>query len=253
MSQRTIYILKTGSTLPELALSRGDFEDWIASGLHSDLPVQVLDALQSSQPEHVWPRLEQMAGLVITGSHHMVTDGELWMESSARWLRQVVDAGLPVLGICFGHQLLAHALDGVVGANPHGLELGSVDIQVHAKAHSDPLWQCMPERFLAHAVHYQSVLRLPSGASLLAGNAHDPHHAFRWGRHAWGVQFHPEFDAPCMQAYRQHVQARLQAQELADGTGLIGHPVSATPDAAQLLSGFSRYVAELQPLTACLA
>ncbi|MEZ4555438.1 MAG: gamma-glutamyl-gamma-aminobutyrate hydrolase family protein [Caldilineaceae bacterium] len=57
----------------------------------------------------------------MTGSHSMVTDRAAWSERSADWLRAVVAAEWPVLGICFGHQLLAHAWGGVVGP---GIEMG---------------------------------------------------------------------------------------------------------------------------------
>lgn len=224
-----LWILKTGGTLHELAPAQGDFEDWVLAGLGArECPVRVLQADQAAAPHFHWPQWTQVAGIVITGSHAMVTNELPWMQACAAWLRAAVDRGVPVLGICFGHQLLGHALGGVVGPNPRGLELGTVTVETTPAAAGDPLWHEMPPAFAANAVHYQSVLQPPPGAVVLARNAHDAVHAFRVGSACWGVQFHPEFNAEAMQGYIAHLQpAPAQA--------------AATPDAAALLARFAAY------------
>ncbi|WP_251265687.1 glutamine amidotransferase-related protein, partial [Enterobacter hormaechei] len=58
------------------------------------------------------PDPHAFAGVLVTGSAAFVTDHAEWSERSAAWLRQTAHAGLPVFGICYGHQLLAHALGG---------------------------------------------------------------------------------------------------------------------------------------------
>ena len=69
----------------------------------------------------------------------------------------------------------------------------------------------MPARFDGQVVHWQSALRLPAGAVRLAGNAFEPHQAFRVGPRAWGLQFHPEFDAEVMRGYIDHLAGELCA------------------------------------------
>lgn len=222
-----LWILKTGSTLPALRAQQGDFEDWIEAGLGpADRPVHVIQAEAAGSAGFSWPDWSHIAGIVITGSHAMVTDDLPWMQASAEWLRAALGHRIPVLGICFGHQLLAKALGGVVGPNPRGLELGTVAIQATPAAQDDPLWRGLPPAFAANVVHYQSVLQPPPGAVVLAHNAHDPVHAFRVGADCWGVQFHPEFNAQAMRGYIEHLQpAPAQA--------------AATPDAAALLARFA--------------
>src|SRR3546814_2956183 len=138
----------------------------------------------------------------------MVTERRDWSEATAAWLREAAHAGVPVFGICYGHQPLAHALGGEVGDNPNGRKIGTVAVDLLPAAADDPLFTGLPDRFLAQATHQQSVLRAPEGATVLARSDHDDCHAFRWGEAAWGVQFHPEFGTVHMRGY---VRARAEA------------------------------------------
>jgi len=195
---KPLLILKVGSTHPHIAAELQDFEHWIQAGLQDDsLPVAVVDPREGQ----ALPAQADIAGVVVTGSHSMVSDREPWSEATATWLRDTVAAEVPVLGICYGHQLLAHALGGEVGYHPQGIELGTVPVSLHEAAQDDPLFAGLPTQFDAQAAHRQSVQRLPDGATLLAGNHFEPHHAFRFGARAWGVQFHPEFGEAATRAY----------------------------------------------------
>lgn len=240
-----LYIIKTGDTLPALQTQYGDFEDWIAHGLQGQgLPVRTVDPRTAAKDE--WPAQAQIAGVVVTGSSAMVTDRADWSERTAAWLALQVRQQVPVLGICYGHQLLAHALGGIVGPHPQGIEIGTEAVQCTEAAAGDALFGTVPAEFQAQVVHEQSVLRLPPGATVLARNAHDPHQAFRVGGHAWGVQFHPEFSRAVMQDYLD-----LLVQEQPGAA--IPAPAGETPEAAALLPRFARWVAQQAgvPPTAC--
>lgn len=240
-----LIIIKAGSTLPHVAQQWGDFDTWIAHGLAGDakavspLPIRVLDVCANHDGSLRFPNAADCAGVVISGSHDMVTDHAPWMQHLQQWLQGICHAGVPVLGICFGHQLLAHTLGGQVGPHPQGLELGTVPVSIQADVHTDPLWQAMPPSFEVQVVHYQSVRRLPSECVILAGNAHEPHQAFRWRSHVWGVQFHPEFSHQAMQAYIDHLQQDLGQH----GNALARQHTRclATPESAQLLQQFARH------------
>ncbi len=230
---KPILILKLGATFPTLAATHGDFEDWVRNrlGLPSRRSV-VCDV----QKQPVLPDPQSFAGIVLTGSHGMVTERAEWSERAARWIPQVLAAGVPLLGICYGHQLLAHALGGEVDWHPRGQEFGTVEVQLQAPARHDPLFGHLPERFLVHTCHAQSVLRLPPGATCLASNLHDPHHAFVVGPNAWGVQFHPEFDVVAMKTYLTECAESLRA----DGTDptVLLQTVNDTPQSNDLLRRF---------------
>lgn len=193
---RPLLIIKTGSSMPDLVARRGDFEDWIAQGL--GLPQTALRVVDVTNGGKL-PHPAEVSGVVISGSHAMVTEHHPWSERTAQWLIGAVQTGVPTLGICYGHQLLAYALGGEVGDNPNGREFGTVDITI--RANGDPLFAGFNSSIQAHVSHTQSVLKLPEGAHVLAASAMEPHAAIAFTPQVWGVQFHPEFDADIVRAY----------------------------------------------------
>ena len=85
------------------------------------------------------PKPTGLAGVVVTGSTAMVSHREPWSERTARRITAAVEAETPLLGICYGHQLLAQALGGRVGPNPLGREIGTVRVQLEESAGRDDL------------------------------------------------------------------------------------------------------------------
>lgn len=191
-------IVQTGSTLPELRARRGDFPEWFRRGL--GLPADQIDVVRADLGQRP-PREQAHAGVIVTGSPAMVSERERWSEDTAGWLRDLVNAGVPLLGVCYGHQLIAHALGGHVDYHPSGREIGTIRIECADGARDDPLMTGTPGSFAAHVSHQQTVLTLPRGAQILARSAHDPHHAVRYAPQAWGLQFHPEFSVEIMRGY----------------------------------------------------
>ena len=225
-------ILETGQPVASMRRHRG-FPHWIrvAAGLRADEAVVVNVEAGAALPSRAG-----FAGTIITGSGAMVTDRADWSERSAAWLHDAAPAGMPLRGICYGHQLLAHALGGEVGYHPHGREMGTVELQLHPPAEHDPLFAGLPNRFQAQATHLQSVLRAPEDATVLARSVHDACQAFRWGDRAWGVQFHPEFSATHMRGYVQARHVALQREGHCPKT--IARKVAATPHARRVLRRF---------------
>lgn len=234
-------IVQTGRPVASMR-RHGGFPHWIrvAAGL-SRASAEVVDVeagevLPSPSPS-------RHAGVLVTGSAAMVTERRDWSERSADWLREAVHAGTPVFGICYGHQLLAHALGGEVGDNPAGREMGTVQVALHAAARDDALFAGLPPRIKAQATHLQTVLRAPPGAVVLAHSEQDDCHAFRWGRHAWGVQFHPEFGRMHMRGY---VDARREAlQDEGRCVRSLSRNIVAAPHARRVLRRFVRHARAL--------
>ncbi|WON76511.1 glutamine amidotransferase [Serratia sp. UGAL515B_01] len=177
---------------------------------------------------------ENYCGVVITGSPAMVTEQLPWSEQAAEWLRQAMRIKLPIFGVCYGHQLLAHALGGTVGYRPQGMEVGTLEIELLPPAGNDKRLAILPPRFKANLIHSQSVLTPPLGAEVLARSQQDAYQILRYGDHALTTQFHPEFNGKSMQRYFTWLsekdpvnQAAYQQQQVSD-----------TPFSQMLLQGF---------------
>lgn len=240
---KPLLVVKTGSTVPAVRERRGDFEEWIESGLAlRETPVETVSIFEGD----ALPDPETLSAVVITGSSAMVSEREVWSERCAAWLPGVLGAGIPTLGICYGHQLLAHALGGEVGPNPNGREIGMVEVDLQmARELGDRLLGSFEARERFHATHVESVLALPSGATRLASNALDPNHAFRVGgagSAVWGVQFHPEFDADIMRGYLDARRDVLAAEAIDADTRMAG--ARETPAGRALLERFGAIVEE---------
>ncbi|MCK7545577.1 glutamine amidotransferase [Marinobacter bryozoorum] len=230
-----ILILKTGSTYADIQQGFGDFDRWFRARLERSDPPVVVDVTCEPRPGEP----SDWLGIIVTGSPAMVTDQEPWSENAAAWLREAARQQVPVLGVCYGHQLLAHALGGRVGFRPQGRESGTFDVSRTPEGGQDPLLGSLPPSFPAHLTHAQSVLALPPGAVLLAKSDGEPHQAFRVGSHAWGVQFHPEFTEAVMTAYL-NTQADSLAKDGQDPQRLL-ETVRPTPEATSLIARFEAF------------
>jgi len=199
---KNLYIVKCGSTFDSIKDDFRDFEDWIIEKLEDkNRDIFVLDV----QKDDFLPNLGKNDAVIITGSHSMVTNEESWSLKLESWLPKLIDEEVPLLAICYGHQLLAKSLGGVSGYHETGMEIGTVEISLDENAKEDELFSKLENNFKAHTIHSQTVLELPKNAVRLASNNHDKNHSFRVGSCAWGVQFHPEFDENIMNLYISEV------------------------------------------------
>jgi GMP synthase-like glutamine amidotransferase len=108
-------------------------------------------------------------------------------------VQPAIEAGVPVLGICLGHQLLAHWLEGEVAKGPT-FEVGWITVTLTSEAATDPLLAGFDGSFHALLWHWDAVTELPAGAVLLASSEQYAVQAFRVGQWpVWGVQFNPQY------------------------------------------------------------
>lgn len=150
-----------------------------------EVPID-LDAFDATASE--LPDLETVDGAVISGSRASTYWAEAWIDDLRAWLRDADEAGIPLLGVCFGHQILAEALGGTV-SDMGEYELGYQEIE---RREGCPLFEGVDQRFTAFVTHHDVVTDLPPGAALTAENKYGVQGYRR--EDAFGVQFHPEFD-----------------------------------------------------------
>lgn len=155
------------------------------------------------------PNASDIAGVVISGSDKMVTDVDIDRLFLENWIISLKEYKIPLLGICYGHQLLAKVFGGEVNYHPNGIELGSAKITINDNGDKNPLFENMQLNFTSYVVHAQSVLKLPQNSICLAGNSHDNNHSFCVDGHIWGVQFHPEFSYDVISKYTKSETQRL--------------------------------------------
>jgi len=115
---KRLYIVKTGTTFPDTQKEFGDFDAWIRAGLEkAKADIHVLDVRREG-PVPLLPVARACAGIVITGSHAMVTERHPWSVQLEKWVPFLLESRVSLLGICYGHKLLAQAVGGRVEIHP---------------------------------------------------------------------------------------------------------------------------------------
>ena len=145
--------------------------------------------------ESVPHELDDVYGVVSMGGRQSATDDSLpWISDEMNLLKSAVNAGIPVLGVCLGAQLLARALGGQV-ARMETPSIGLPQIDLSPVGRDDPLFRGLPWFGTWPSWHQDEIVELPDDARTLAGSVECKVEAFAHGISAYGVQFHPEWTA----------------------------------------------------------
>jgi GMP synthase (glutamine-hydrolysing) len=158
--------------------------------------------------------LHQAAGLVVLGGPMNVdqTDQYPFLEPEVAWIREAVEAELPVLGICLGSQLVAKALGAKVAPNAVK-EIGWYPVELTPEASDDLLFGgCGPKMSVFQ--WHGDTFELPPGAVRLARGEVCEHQAFRYGSRAYALQFHLEVTAPMIEDWLDDPRNRRELAEL---------------------------------------
>ena len=148
-------------------------------------------------------RFEDFDAVLLTGSKADSFSEEPWVVELRRRVTELLAGNTTLLGVCFGHQLIALCMGAPVGRAPQGWITGLHTYQWHA---SDML-DVERDRFALLASHQDQVLGLPEGARLLASSPSCPVAAFSKGRAVFCVQPHPEF----VEDYSAHLLHKRRA------------------------------------------
>lgn len=231
-------IIQTGDPVPLSAPNGEAFADWFIDGMQvNPAIVDVVNVHKGEALPELKQAIEIYDGILITGSKAMVTEGDDWVLKTQDWLRQTMADKIPMLGICFGHQLLADMLGGEVGYNPKGRRMGLSQCQLTPDAAEDSLFQILPQPKCAVLVsHSQVVLTAPPESVVYGHTEADANHLFRYQDFIWGVQYHPEWNAKITAGYIQQRSDDLKAEGLQPDQ--LSAELKDCPEAKKVLSQF---------------
>ncbi|NDY95155.1 glutamine amidotransferase [Wenzhouxiangella limi] len=233
---KRVMIIKTGSSVPAAGERFGDFDDWFIDSIGRDRFEFTTVNVYEGQP--LPDECALLDGVIVTGSPAMVSHRHEWSERAAAWLAEAQPTGIPMLGVCYGHQLLAHALGGRVGPNPHGRRMGSLKVDIVEPA--DPLLGGFAPSRHFQATHVEAVLEPPPGAKIIARSEGDDHHGLYFGQASWGLQFHPEFNVEIMDCYIRSRAAVLSGEGIY--TDRLLASLRPTPSGQEVLGRFAELV-----------
>jgi len=136
--------------------------------------------------------LDECDAYVITGSKAGAYEDHEWIAPLSTWIREADQAKTKVLGICFGHQLIAQALGGKVEMSDKGWGIG---VRSLITTPVSPFSQSLPKYLDLIYSHKDQVVELPASATNFLSDAFCPHAAYTIGQHIVSFQGHPEFSA----------------------------------------------------------
>jgi len=181
-------------------------------------------------------------GCLITGSRASVYWDREWIGRLKTWVGSAIQKGIPLLGICFGHQLLADVLGGAVES------MGEYEIGYRTVEHdgSSLLFSGIDRDFTVFTTHSDRVRRLPPGAELLARNDYGIH-GFRNGQ-VFAVQFHPEYDREMAERVTRGKDELPESKVQHVFDGITEENIAAATEATAVFENFLTFVRERQPV-----
>jgi GMP synthase (glutamine-hydrolysing) len=166
--------------------------------------------------------------LIVMGGPMSVNDPDPWIAEETEFIRSIMLAGKPVIGVCLGSQFMAKALGATVRPGK-ALEIGMTAVRLTTEAKQDPVFRTLPESFEVFEWHGE-VFDLPNHCVPLVGSGIAPLQAFRYAAHAYGLLFHLEMEENGIESLSRECASDLTK------AGLNAHDVKAAtiPHLSQL-------------------
>jgi len=187
-----IGVLQTGSVPSDLVERHGPYVTMFERMLTKADPAFSAMLWDVNEGEEIPSSPSDADGWIITGSKHGVYEDHSWIDPLKVFLREAHSVKAPIVGVCFGHQILAEALGGKVEKSDRGWGCGVHDYDV---LEDRPWMDGMKQQIAIHAMHQDQVVVLPTGAAVLAESSFCPFAALAYGETAMSIQPHPEFSA----------------------------------------------------------
>jgi len=148
--------------------------------------------------------LSECNGIIFGGSSDFDFDGGRDEKDPARIISTIILARVkaivtfalaedfPLLGVCFGHQIIAEMQGGEISHDKNQTKFGAYEVALTHDGEKDPLFSKFPKTFYAQYAHKDSATKLPTGATLLGQANNCKYSILRYGSRAYTMQFHPE-------------------------------------------------------------
>ncbi|MEM8729114.1 MAG: type 1 glutamine amidotransferase [Pseudomonadota bacterium] len=173
------------------------------------------------------PAADDADGWLITGSRHGAYEDHPWIAPLEALIRSIDDTGQPLVGICFGHQIIAQALGGRVEKFSGGWAVGR------------QVYDLGGRRIAVYAWHQDQVVEVPASATVLGGNAFARNAFLQYGTRIWTCQPHPEFDAAFVDGLLTHRAPGRVPQDLIDqARASLDQPTDRTAIADEIAQFF---------------
>ncbi|WP_424939529.1 type 1 glutamine amidotransferase [Aliiroseovarius sp. S253] len=184
-----IGILQAGHSPDELRDSVGDYGEMFTRLLDGHgFDFQIFSVVDGEFPAGT----EDADGWLITGSKHGVYEDHAWIPPLEALIRDIRDAGQPLVGVCFGHQIIAQALGGKVAKYDGGWSVGRTE------------YDFGDQTLALNAWHQDQVIDTPEGAKIIAATDFCANAAMMIGDKILTIQPHPEFTAPLVAGLIEH-------------------------------------------------
>ncbi len=222
---KNVVIYSNGPGLPEIVKEYGHSSDWIPNIVNNNK----VNFIIKKAYENDFDSDIKADAFILTGSKYSVYNKSPWIEKLKKHVKKLIHENNYILGICFGHQILADCLGAEVIKNKLGWELGSYKINLSEKGLQSKLFNGFSKQEIVYESHQDTVINIPSNLDILASSKKS-NQSFSYNDKIYGVQFHPEFS--------KEVTRKLMDLRIENGVSVDSNVLLNAEKSSLVLSNF---------------